>query len=96
MMQICQHFLVTGRVQGVSFRYYTRHKAMDLELVGWVRNMSDGRVEGVACGAASSMTIFQHWLAKGPTLARVTNLEVETIPCQQFDGFQILDTAIKS
>ncbi|MCV6638554.1 acylphosphatase [Candidatus Albibeggiatoa sp. nov. NOAA] len=93
MMQICQHFLITGRVQGVSFRYYTRHKAVELGLTGWVRNLTDGRVEVTACGDASAMAQFQKWLTQGPTLARVSDIEAKTLPCQQFARFQILDTA---
>ncbi len=92
MMQICQHFLIVGRVQGVSFRYYTRHKAIELNLTGWVRNLTNGGVEIIACGEASAMASFQQWLAKGPTLAKVTNVETKTLPLQQFDSFKILDT----
>jgi acylphosphatase len=95
MMQICQHFFITGRVQGVSFRYYTRHKAIELGLVGWVRNLTDGRVEAVACGDARAMALFQNWLAQGSTLAKVTHIETKTLPYQQFDNFQILDSAPK-
>ncbi|MEK7991063.1 MAG: acylphosphatase, partial [Thiotrichaceae bacterium] len=78
MMQICQHFFITGRVQGVSFRYYTHHKAVELGLAGWVRNLTDGRVEAVACGNASAIALFQSWLAQGPTLARVSHIETKT------------------
>ncbi|WP_353571783.1 acylphosphatase [Candidatus Albibeggiatoa sp. nov. BB20] len=93
MMHICQHFFITGRVQGVSFRYYTRHKAVELGLTGWARNLTDGRVEVIACGNASAMALFQVWLAQGSTLAKVTNIEAKTLPCQQLDRFKILDSA---
>lgn len=92
MMQLCQHFLITGQVQGVSFRYYTKRKATELDLTGWVRNLTDGRVEIIACGSAGAMSTFQQWLIQGPTLARVTDVEVKTMPMQQFDNFQIVGT----
>ena len=50
-----KHWFVSGRVQGVSFRAFTYESATDLKLVGWVRNLTDGRVEIVAEGPAKGM-----------------------------------------
>lgn len=90
-MQVCHHFLITGRVQGVSFRYYAHRKALELNLVGWVRNRRDGKVEALACGNANDVLAFQHWLAQGPTLAQVTKVDTTPVPYQSFTQFTIQD-----
>lgn len=67
-------FLVSGRVQGVGFRYATAEKARELGLTGHVRNLPDGRVEVFACGAAVTLQEFREWLDEGPPLARVREI----------------------
>ena len=62
---------VQGRVQGVSFRYYTYHRAKGLRVTGWVQNRPDGSVRVVAEGAARDLTTLVQWLHEGPTAARV-------------------------
>ena len=52
------HLFFSGHVQGVGFRYSTRQVAERLNLSGWVRNLSDGRVEAVAEGSASALELF--------------------------------------
>lgn len=69
------HAVVHGRVQGVSFRYYTVLKAQELGLTGWVRNQSDGTVETVAEGEREKLDQFLSWLHIGPPAARVTRVE---------------------
>jgi len=64
-------FRVTGRVQGVAFRYFAWQVAQRLGLGGWVRNCQDGSVEGYAAGATEALADFRRELEKGPTLARV-------------------------
>ena len=76
-------FTVSGRVQGVGFRQAPAAKASELGLSGWVRNRSDGRVEGVTSGDAAALTGFQQWLRQGPTLARVTELQWELRPATE-------------
>lgn len=56
------HFEIFGRVQKVSFREYTRRKAKQLQLVGWVKNTPQNTVVGVAFGTSSSLEAFQDWL----------------------------------
>jgi len=68
--------LVHGRVQGVNFRYYTCAKAESLGLVGYVRNLRDGRVEVVAEGQEDSLLRLLSWLHAGPSLARVSRVKV--------------------
>ena len=83
------HFLVSGRVQGVFFRMHTRQQAQRHGLTGWVRNLPDGRVEGIACGETAGIKALQQWLAQGPDLASVANVEVKELDYQGFDRFVI-------
>ena len=68
--------VVRGRVQGVSFRYYTWMKAGGLGLAGYVRNLSSGAVEVVAEGPEKPLRRLLSWLHVGPPLARVSRVEV--------------------
>jgi len=88
-----RHWFVTGRVQGVSFRYYTQKQAEQLGLHGWVRNLADGRVEVWACGDAQQLEALDQWLAVGPTLARVDAVEQTTEQAtDELQGFEIRST----
>lgn len=71
-----QSFWVQGRVQGVGFRWHTRCRARELGLVGWVRNLADGRVEARAAGSPAQLVAFRDFLSRGPEAASVTGLEV--------------------
>lgn len=68
-------YLVSGRVQGVAFRYWARGVAARLGLGGWVRNLPDGRVEVLAQGAEEAMARLDKALLQGPPLSRVDGLE---------------------
>ena len=70
------HAIVHGRVQGVSFRYYATVKANELDVVGWVRNCSDGTVEVLAEGAEDALEQFEAWLHEGSPHARVEEIYV--------------------
>lgn len=70
-MTASYRFVVTGRVQGVYFRESTREQAQRLGLVGWVCNLADGRVEGVAHGSEAALEALHRWLLLGPPAARV-------------------------
>ena len=67
---------VTGRVQGVSFRWYTQEQAQRLGVTGWVRNEPDGSVALHAEGAADAVDALVEWCRTGPSLARVSNVAV--------------------
>jgi acylphosphatase len=69
--------VVTGRVQGVGFRYSTQEVAIRLGLGGWVRNLSDGRVELEAEGDRPALDRLLEFLRAGPRMARVDGVEVE-------------------
>jgi len=75
-MEKCVHIFVSGRVQGVFFRASTRDMALQLGLNGFVRNLSDGRVEIVASGSVESIDRFVQWCQVGPPGAKVDNLQI--------------------
>lgn len=84
--------IVDGRVQGVFFRDSTRRASLALGVAGWVRNLSDGRVEAVFEGEPDAVADAALWARRGPERALVTDVE-------EFDGeepeglvgFEILD-----
>lgn len=67
-------FRVTGRVQGVGFRWWAQAQAQALGLSGFVRNEPDGAVSGCAEGDAEAMAAFRDRLAEGPSSARVADV----------------------
>lgn len=86
--------LISGRVQGVSFRYYTYHEALKLGLHGWVRNLWDGRVEAEFQGEKADIERMLEWCKHGPAAARVDLVEVDWGEVQQVDdGFNVRPTA---
>lgn len=89
MARKCLHGYVSGRVQGVSFRQYTSEQAERLDLAGWVRNLDDGRVELLFEGEEAAVSALAAWLEKGPTLAKVTTVELEAQPLQGIVGFVV-------
>jgi acylphosphatase len=81
---------VYGRVQGVSFRYYTRRRATELGLAGTVRNARDGTVEIVAEGQRAVLEELLAFLRVGPPAAVVTRVEVRWVaPTNAFDRFEV-------
>ena len=82
-------FLVTGRVQGVGFRYFARRVATRLGISGWVRNLPDGAVEAVADGSPDALARFQEELRSGPTLAVVDTVRAADADPEVLEGFEI-------
>lgn len=70
---------VTGRVQGVSFRYHTAQQAECLGLTGWVRNHEDGSVRLDVQGPEASVADLVRWLHEGPPHARVDGVRVDAV-----------------
>lgn len=70
-----RHYIVSGRVQGVGFRYAAWRRATALNLAGWVRNRSDGTVELVAGGRDADLDALEAWLWQGPRAAQVSAVE---------------------
>lgn len=82
--------IVSGRVQGVAYRFSAQDEADRLGLAGWVRNLPDGRVEVVAQGPPEKVQALVEWCRRGPPLARVTSVEVEDLePAGDLRGFTI-------
>ncbi|MCH2448884.1 MAG: acylphosphatase [Gracilimonas sp.] len=72
-----KHIFITGRVQGVGFRHFTRKNAENLGVTGWVKNLSDGRVEAVFQGSEEQIEELIQRCKKGPVASYVQNIEVE-------------------
>ena len=73
-------FVVSGRVQGVGFRWWTRREAQALALVGTVRNRVDGTVEVIATGDEPALHELETRLHQGPPAAKVTRVVEEPAP----------------
>lgn len=84
------HAQVYGRVQGVSFRFYTRDTAAELGLTGWVANQHDGSVEVVAEGPRAALEQLLEYLHHGPSMARVDQVQYDFLPAtRKFKRFTI-------
>lgn len=83
------HVLVSGRVQGVFFRDFTRREALDHGLSGWVRNLADGRVEAVLEGARQEVEAVLERLREGPPRARVEDVEHREETPEGIVGFSV-------
>ncbi|HET7100827.1 MAG TPA: acylphosphatase [Terriglobia bacterium] len=75
MTKQARKYVVTGRVQGVGFRYFTENVANRLGLSGYVKNCADGSVEAYAIGDAAALDEFRTHLEKGPRSARVDQVQ---------------------
>ncbi|MDF1653832.1 MAG: acylphosphatase [Coxiellaceae bacterium] len=84
------HAFVNGKVQGVFYRDSTRVQATQLKLTGWVRNLDDGRVELKAFGSDQQLNRLVAWLETGPMLARVSDVQVASIPFEKYEEFHIV------
>lgn len=83
--------LISGRVQGVGYRYCARIEAQRLGLDGTVRNLEDGRVEAEAEGEPEALESFISWCRHGPPGARVDEVELSwSEDANEFGGFQVL------
>jgi len=84
------HIWVSGRVQGVFFRYSARVRAEELHLTGYVKNLYDGRVEIVAEGDRDKLSSMVSWAHRGPPGSRVEEVSVEwERPTDSYSSFSI-------
>lgn len=84
------HVLISGRVQGVSFRYYTMQEAQSRNVEGWVRNLWDGRVEAVFEGEQEAVEQMLAWCKHGPPSAQVDDVQITNgEPSGEFTSFRI-------
>ena len=88
----CRRLVISGRVQGVGFRYAMQREALRLGLAGWVRNRREGTVEAVVCGPESAVQSIVAWAHRGPPSARVESVSV-AIEEGRFDDFEQRPTA---
>mgnify|MGYP003466878233 CR=1 FL=1 len=89
-MRLTRRFLVTGRVQGVGFRWFVVECARREGLAGHVRNLPDGGVEAVADGDLEGLTRFEAALWRGPSRARVEDVVSDDLePLGLAGGFTI-------
>lgn len=70
------HVFVSGRVQGVAYRYFVERRAAEIPVTGWVRNLRDGRVEIMAEGDKADLESFLGFLRQGPRMANVDDLDI--------------------
>lgn len=84
------HVHISGKVQGVWFRESTRQEAQRLGVTGWIRNLPDGRVEGVFEGPDAAVDRLVQWCHDGPSAARVQDVDVrEEEPTGESAAFRV-------
>ncbi|WP_295791016.1 acylphosphatase [uncultured Microbacterium sp.] len=83
---------VSGRVQGVGFRYALQHEATRRGIAGWVRNLRDGRVEARLAGDADAVEDVIAWAHEGPPAAAVDDVDVLDEAAGDATGFEIRPT----
>ena len=89
-MIVAKRYFVSGRVQGVGFRYYVQDHAAVEGVHGYVRNLPDGRVEALLEGDDESVLRVERALRRGPSGARVDDVAVETsVPSGRATGFSV-------
>lgn len=84
--------LISGRVQGVGFRYSTQQQALELGLSGWVRNRRNGTVEAMFEGDPTLVQDVVAWCHQGPAAAQVQTVETCRENPQELSGFEIRPT----
>ena len=82
-------FIVTGRVQGVGFRWFVEREAAQLSITGWVRNRENGSVEVMATGTREQLAALYGRLREGPRAARVDEVAVSPAPFLDAKSFGI-------
>jgi acylphosphatase len=89
MQVVRRHLLVSGHVQGVSYRDSCRRVAEAHDVTGWVRNVGKGQVEAVFEGAMPAVDAVLDWARHGPDPATVSDVKIREEKPQGLEGFQI-------
>jgi len=85
------HLTISGRVQGVGFRFYTRDIALETGVKGWVKNLPNGTVEIVAEGSKEEIETFMRQLKKGYLGRNISEIiEIEETYIGTFNSFEII------
>ena len=92
MTSITRHLRISGRVQGVGYRYYMSRKARQIGITGWVRNRADGTVEAMVCGTPDLVASIVAWAHHGPARAGVAGVDIAE-GSGEFAAFATLPTA---
>ncbi|MBP0020805.1 MAG: acylphosphatase [Cyanobacteria bacterium SBLK] len=90
MEQIRVRVWISGKVQGVGYRYFTLLQGRELGVKGWVRNLTDGRVQAVFEGDRETVEAMVKWCDRGSPAARVREVVVELEEWEGLAGFDIL------
>ena len=90
-MTVTKRLIISGRVQGVGFRFHLERKARELGMTGWVRNRVDGTVEAMVQGTPEAMEAMIAAARRGPRGAQVTGVQVEDGQ-GVYNGFGVLPT----
>ncbi len=89
-MRIARRFYVSGRVQGVGFRYYVHDVARREGVTGYVRNLPDGRVEALVEGDLEAVTRVERAVRSGPAGARVEHVDADVLtPGGAYKSFSV-------
>ena len=88
--KVARRFLISGEVQGVGYRFFAQRAAARHQVVGYVKNLSDGRVEALVEGSPTQVEAFKHDLAAGPRFGRVDDVEELNLdPTGNYSSFRI-------
>ncbi len=89
-MQVARRLLISGRVQGVGYRYFAVRAAANYQVTGYVRNLDSGQVEVVAEGPREAIEEFKKELAAGPYHAQVREIaEIAIEVSGRYQGFRV-------
>ena len=90
--KVARRFFISGDVQGVGYRFFAQRAAARHQVVGYVKNLADGRVEVLAEGPAPNVEAFKHELATGPRFSAVAHVEeINLDPTGLYSAFRIDD-----
>ena len=90
-MTVARRFVISGRVQGVGFRYFAVRVARQAGVFGTVRNLPDGSVEAIAEGSAAAIAEFRDALERGPSYSHVARVdEIEIRPDIRYTAFDVV------
>lgn len=89
-MRIARLFTISGRVQGVGYRYFTQEVALREGVTGYVKNLPDGRVEAYVEGEMEAVTRVERAIRTGPAGSHVTNVAADVItPAGAYKSFKV-------